>query len=141
MLRRGRLFPLIKAEWSVLYCVSRKGFDRFDVSSQGPLDILDPIMGPMSFVIYDIYQINCHTEKKKWWPVSKTNPHIIFILLEKRSGPTRSEGRDKTSCRWSGQTSVRKKRSSISCSLMSRLVLNHSHVLRNAPRRHFNFLG
>lgn len=38
---------------------------------------LDPIMGSVGFVIYDTYQINCHTEK--WWPVIKPKPHIIFI--------------------------------------------------------------
>lgn len=54
------LFSLIKAERSALY-LSKE--DRFEVSPQDPLDILAPIMGPMGFVIHDIYQINCHTEK------------------------------------------------------------------------------
>lgn len=64
--RHRQLFSLIKAERGALY-LSKE--DRFEVSSQDPLDILDPIMGPMGFVIHDIYQINCHTEKNGGqWP-------------------------------------------------------------------------
>lgn len=84
-MRRHRQTPsLIKAEQSVL-CLLKE--DRFEEFSQDPLDIQDPIMGPMGFVIHDIYQINCHMEKeKKKWPLAKTNPHIIFMFLEDKVG-------------------------------------------------------
>ena len=53
---------LIRAELSVLYLSTEDGFE---VSLQDPLDVLNPVMGPMGFVIHDIYQINCHTQKEK----------------------------------------------------------------------------
>lgn len=58
--RQRQLSSLIKAERSVLYLSKQ---DRFEVSARDPLDILDPIMGPVGFVIHDIYQINCHMKK------------------------------------------------------------------------------
>ncbi len=50
--------------------------DRFEVSLQNSLDILDPIIGPMGFVIHDIYQINCHTEKMVASGQDKTTHHL-----------------------------------------------------------------
>lgn len=70
--RHRLLFSFIKAKLSE---------ERFELTSQDPLVILDPIMGPTGFVIHDIYQINCHRER--WWPAAKTKPHIIVILLGK----------------------------------------------------------
>lgn len=56
--------------------LSKEG--QFEESSQDPLDILDPVMGPMGFVMYDIL-IGTH---KQWWPVTEAKPHIIPTLLE-----------------------------------------------------------
>lgn len=71
--RHSQLFSLIKAKPSVLY-LSKE--DRFEVSSQDPLDILDPIMGPMGFVIHDIYQINCRTGKMVASSQDKPTHHL-----------------------------------------------------------------
>lgn len=46
-------------------------------------------MGLAGFVIHDIYHINCHIEK--WWPVAKTEPHIMFTALRGKLHPSLSE--------------------------------------------------
>lgn len=104
--RHGHLFSLIKAERSALY-LSKE--DRFEVSSEDPLDILDSIMGPMGFVIHDIYQINCHTGKNRVANGQGKTTHHLHIT-GKGSCPSLSAGKDKTSCRLTSQTSVGKSR-------------------------------
>lgn len=129
MERHKQFSSLIKAE-QCLICRKKIGLK----SAQGPLDILDHIMGPMGFVIHDIYQINCHTEK--WWPVARTAHH--HHIAGKGSCLTRFE----VKCNLTSQTSVRKSRVLVSVLLWIALflqircqeftitpVLNHSHVL------------
>lgn len=54
-------------------------------------------MGPMGFVIHDIYQINCHKEKTAAGGQDITTRHVH--IAGKGSCPALSELKDKTSCR------------------------------------------
>lgn len=93
-------FSLIKAERLVLYL---SGEDRFEVSSQDPLNILGPIMEPMGFVIHDIYQINCHTEKMVASGQEQPTHHLH--IAGRRRCPTLSEVRDEPPCHLISQAS------------------------------------
>lgn len=66
--------------------------DKFEVSSQDPLDILDHIMGPMGFVIHDTHQINCHTEKMVASGQDITTHHLH--IAQKGGCSTLSEVKD-----------------------------------------------
>lgn len=66
-----------------------KGRTVWRVFRRTSRSIFGPVMGLVGFVIHDIYHINCHIEK--WWPVAKTEPHIIFTALGERRRPSPSE--------------------------------------------------
>lgn len=95
------LFCLIKADG--VHCICREKIG-LKCSSHDPLDILDPIMGPMGFVIHDIYQVNCHTEKTVASGQDETTHHLH--IAGKGSCPTLSEMGDNTSHHLTGQKSV-----------------------------------
>lgn len=62
-------------------------------------------MRPMGFVIHDIYQINCHTERKKMVSSFQDKPAQHLHIAGKESCPTLFEVKDKTPCSLTSQTS------------------------------------